>query len=153
MLSQDAGLFPHLVEYRVRAVGAAHLSRAEVANRVDKWMAATEVAELWKPEAGPVVGGQAQRVATRGRSPRSTDSVAGRTFPGTRRGCGGELQALLRSILADRTRITVMMHDLVDAVSLAGDVLVLDGGVVVGRADQEGVDQSGKPVPPPPCRG
>ncbi len=135
MLSQDAGLFPHLsVRSNIAfAPSAQHLSRAEVAKRVDRWMTATEVTELADRKPAQLSGGQAQRVAiARALAAEPRILLLDEPFRALDVDVAGRLRALLRSILADRSRITVMVtHDLIDAVSLADYVLVLaDGGVV-----------------------
>lgn len=135
MLSQDAGLFPHLsVRSNIAfAPSAQHISRTEVANRVDKWMTATEVTELADRKPGQLSGGQAQRVAiARALAAQPRILLLDEPFRALDVDVAGRLRALLRSLLADRSRITVMVtHDLVDAVSLADDVLVLDGGNII----------------------
>ena len=134
MLSQDAGLFPHLsVRSNVAfAPSAQHLSRAEVTSRVDRWMAATGIAELADRKPGQLSGGQAQRVAiARALAAQPRILLLDEPFRALDVDVAGRLRALLRTILADRSRITVMVtHDLVDAVTLADEILVIESGRV-----------------------
>lgn len=137
LLSQDARLFPHLsVRANVAfAPAAQHLCRSEVAERVERWLAVTEVAELADRKPHELSGGQAQRVAiARALAAQPRILLLDEPFRALDIDVAGRLRALLRDVLADHTRTTIMVtHDVVDVVTLADHALVVEAGRAVDR--------------------
>ncbi|MGC4962755.1 sulfate/molybdate ABC transporter ATP-binding protein [Gordonia sp. DT101] len=135
LLSQDARLFPHLtVRSNIAfAPSAQRLSRAEVAARVDRWLEATEVADLADRKPDELSGGQAQRVAiARALAAQPRILLLDEPFRALDVDVAGRLRALLRDLLDDRSRTTVMVtHDVVDVVTLAEEMVVVDDGHAV----------------------
>ncbi|NED61982.1 ATP-binding cassette domain-containing protein, partial [Streptomyces sp. SID10244] len=102
-------LFPHLtVRSNVAfAPSAQRLSRTEVAARVDRWMAATEVAELADRKPDELSGGQAQRVAiARALAAQPRILLLDEPFRALDVDVAGRLRVLLRDLLDDRSRTT-----------------------------------------------
>ncbi|GAC66947.1 sulfate/molybdate ABC transporter ATP-binding protein [Gordonia soli] len=143
LLSQDARLFPHLsVAANVAfAPSSQHLPRAEVRRRVDRWLTATEVADLADRRPHQLSGGQAQRVAiARALAAEPRILLLDEPFRALDVDVAGRLRTLLRELLSDRSRITaIVTHDVVDIVSLADEAMVLDSGQVVDSGSVERV--------------
>ncbi|MFW0794279.1 ABC transporter ATP-binding protein [Gordonia sp. CPCC 205515] len=137
LLSQEARLFPHLsVRANVAfAPAAQHLSRSDVAERVDRWLAVTEVSELADRKPAELSGGQAQRVAiARALAAEPRILLLDEPFRALDVDVAGRLRALLRDVLADHARTTIMVtHDVVDVVTLADRALVIEDGRAVDR--------------------
>ncbi|WP_124711353.1 sulfate/molybdate ABC transporter ATP-binding protein [Gordonia insulae] len=135
LLSQDARLFPHLsVHANVAfAPAAQRLPRAEVAARVTRWLAAVEVSDLADRKPGELSGGQAQRVAiARALAAQPRILLLDEPFRALDVDVAGRLRALLRDLLDDRSRTTIMVtHDVVDVVTLADSLVVIDDGRAV----------------------
>ncbi|WP_238420608.1 sulfate/molybdate ABC transporter ATP-binding protein [Gordonia sp. 'Campus'] len=135
LLSQDARLFPHLTvaENVAFAPSAQRLSKQRIDARVDRWLGATEVTDLADRRPDELSGGQAQRVAiARALAAEPRILLLDEPFRALDIDVASRLRALLRNLLADRGRITVMVtHDPVDALGLADDIIVLDSGRIV----------------------
>ncbi|MCG7633402.1 ATP-binding cassette domain-containing protein [Gordonia McavH-238-E] len=135
LLSQDARLFPHLtVADNVGfAPAAQRLTRSEIRERVERWLSATEVADLADRKPHQLSGGQAQRVAiARALAAQPRILLLDEPFRALDVDVASRLRALLRTLLADRDRTTIMVtHDPVDALGLCDDIMVLEGGRVV----------------------
>ncbi|SDU74059.1 sulfate/molybdate ABC transporter ATP-binding protein [Gordonia westfalica] len=135
LLSQEARLFPHLTvaENVAFAPSSQRLPRAEVGNRVSRWLAAAEVSELADRKPDELSGGQAQRVAiARAMAAEPRILLLDEPFRALDVDVASRLRALLRGLLADHGRTTIMVtHDPVDALGLAEDIVVLDRGRVV----------------------
>ncbi|ATD72544.1 MULTISPECIES: sulfate/molybdate ABC transporter ATP-binding protein [Gordonia] len=135
LLSQDARLFPHLTvaENVAFAPSAQRMSRAEVRERVARWLAAAEVADLAGRKPDELSGGQAQRVAiARALAAEPRILLLDEPFRALDVDVASRLRALLRGLLADHGRTTIMVtHDPVDALGLAEDIVVLDQGRIV----------------------
>ncbi|GAC53595.1 sulfate/molybdate ABC transporter ATP-binding protein [Gordonia amicalis] len=135
LLSQDARLFPHLTvaENVAFAPSAQRMSRAEVRERVARWVEAVEVAELVDRKPDELSGGQAQRVAiARALAAEPRILLLDEPFRALDVDVASRLRALLRVLLADHGRTTIMVtHDPVDALGLAEDIVVLDRGRIV----------------------
>ncbi len=150
-MSQEARLFPHLTvaENVAFAPSSQRLPRAEVGNRVSRWLAAAEVSELADRKPDELSGGQAQRVAiARAMAAEPRILLLDEPFRALDVDVASRLRALLRGLLADHGRTTIMVtHDPVDALGLAEDIVVLDRGE--GRRIRfhaRRVDQPGQPV-------
>nr|WP_232717003.1 ATP-binding cassette domain-containing protein [Gordonia metallireducens] len=135
LLSQEARLFPHLTvaENVAFAPSAQRLSRGEVRERVERWLTATEVADLADRKPDELSGGQAQRVAiARALAAEPRILLLDEPFRALDVDVASRLRALLRGLLADHGRTTIMVtHDPVDALGLAEDIVVLDQGRIV----------------------
>ncbi|MCH5641044.1 ATP-binding cassette domain-containing protein [Gordonia sp. ABSL49_1] len=135
LLSQEARLFPHLsVASNIAfAPSAQRLPRAEVRDRVRRWMAATEVTDLADRKPDQLSGGQAQRVAiARAFAAEPRILLLDEPFRALDVDVASRLRGLLRTLLADHERTTIMVtHDVLDAVGLADEIVVLDGGRLV----------------------
>ena len=127
LLSQDARLFPHLTvaDNVAFAPAAQRLARSEVRARVERWLAAAEVTDL--------ADRKAQRVAiARALAAQPRILLLDEPFRALDVDVASRLRALLRGLLADRDRTTIMVtHDPVDALGLADDIMVLEDGRVV----------------------
>jgi molybdate transport system ATP-binding protein len=137
MLSQEARLFPHLtVRANVAfAPSAQHLSAAVVRERVEKWLEVTEVTDLADRKPAQLSGGQAQRVAiARALAAEPRILLLDEPFRALDVDVAGRVRALLRDVLSDHSRITVMVtHDVVDVVTLADRAMVIDAGRRAGE--------------------
>ncbi|ROZ99135.1 ATP-binding cassette domain-containing protein [Gordonia sp. OPL2] len=137
MLSQEARLFPHLsVRANVAfAPSAQHLSAAVVAERVEKWLEVTEVTDLADRKPAQLSGGQAQRVAiARALAAEPRILLLDEPFRALDVDVAGRVRALLRDVLSDHSRITVMVtHDVVDVVTLADRAMVIAAGRLAGE--------------------
>ncbi|PKZ65887.1 molybdenum ABC transporter ATP-binding protein [Gordonia terrae] len=135
LLSQDARLFPHLTvaDNVAFAPAAQRLAKSEIRARAERWLAATEVADLADRKPHQLSGGQAQRVAiARALAAQPRILLLDEPFRALDVDVASRLRALLRSLLADRDRTTIMVtHDPVDALGLADDIMVLEAGRVV----------------------
>ncbi|UCZ87983.1 sulfate/molybdate ABC transporter ATP-binding protein [Gordonia sp. WA4-43] len=135
LLSQDARLFPHLTvaDNVAFAPSAQRLSRSEIRARVERWLTATEVTDLADRKPHQLSGGQSQRVAiARALAAQPRILLLDEPFRALDVDVASRLRALLRTLLADRDRTTIMVtHDPVDALGLADDILVLEDGRVV----------------------
>ncbi|WP_279100125.1 sulfate/molybdate ABC transporter ATP-binding protein [Gordonia bronchialis] len=135
LLGQDAGLFPHLsVRANVAfAPASQRLPRREVTLRVDRWLDALDVVDLADRKPAQLSGGQAQRVAiARALAAQPRVLLLDEPFRALDVDVAARLRALLRDLLADRSRTTLIVtHDVVDAVGLADDIMVIESGRVV----------------------
>jgi molybdate transport system ATP-binding protein len=135
LLAQRARLFPHLSVRRNVAFGpaAARLGRTEVAARTDHWLGEVGIADLADRMPAQLSGGQAQRVAlARALAVQPDVLLLDEPFAALDVSVAQQIRSLLRDLLAERRGTTVLVtHDLIDAVALAGDVVVLDHGRVV----------------------
>ncbi|MEE3850029.1 ABC transporter ATP-binding protein [Gordonia sp. LSe1-13] len=135
LLAQRPRLFPHLNVRRNVAFGpaAARLGRAEVAARTEKWLAAAGVEALADRMSHQLSGGQAQRVAiARALAAEPDVLLLDEPFAALDVSVAQQIRSLLRDLLADRVGSTILVtHDLIDAVSLASDVVVMDHGRAV----------------------
>ena len=139
LLLQDALLFPHLSVIDNVAFGPRSRRRgrraAEVAAR--EWLEQVDAAELADRAPGGLSGGQAQRVAI-ARALASDPDVLLLDEPlaGLDVAAATGVRAVLGTVLAGDNRAAVLVtHDLVDVLTLAHRVLVMDGGRVVEAGD------------------
>ncbi|MDY6808789.1 MAG: ATP-binding cassette domain-containing protein [Actinomycetota bacterium] len=135
LLAQRPRLFPHLSVRRNVAFGpsAARLGRTEIAARTEHWLHAVGVDDLADRMPGELSGGQAQRVAlARALAVQPDVLLLDEPFAALDISVAQQIRSLLRDLLAERRGATVLVtHDLIDAVALARDVVVLDHGRVV----------------------
>ncbi len=135
LLSQDARLFPHLdvadnVAFGPRSQG---VSRAETARLVTKWLGIVGAEDLAHRRPAQLSGGQAQRVAiARAMAAQPRILLLDEPFRALDADVGGRLRALLRDLLAQESRTTIVVtHDVIDVVTLAQRAVVLENGRVV----------------------
>lgn len=137
LLAQQPRLFPHMSVARNVAFGpeSAGLSRKEVAARTERWLAAVGVAEFADRSPKQLSGGQAQRVAiARALATEPDVLLLDEPFAALDVDVAQQMRTLLRSLITERKGCTVLVtHDLVDAVALADDVVIIEHGRVVGR--------------------
>jgi molybdate transport system ATP-binding protein len=132
LLLQDPLLFPHLsvqanVEFAPRSRGAG---RARARTSAATWLAEVGVAELAERKPGQLSGGQAQRVAiARALAAEPEVLLLDEPLAGLDVGVAASVRALLRRVSSAEGRATVLItHDLLDVLTLADRVMVLEGG-------------------------
>lgn len=134
LLLQDPLLFPHLsvqanVEFAPRSRGAG---RAAARTSAATWLAEVGLTELAARKPGQLSGGQAQRVAiARALAAAPEVLLLDEPLAGLDVAVAASVRALLRRVSSAEGRATVLItHDLLDVLTLADRVLVLeDGGV------------------------
>lgn len=133
LLAQEALLFPHLsaeenVAFGPRSTGSSRKAARAAARR---WLAETEAAELASKRPGDLSGGQAQRVALARALAAEPElllldepmaALDVETVPLMRR--------LLKRVLNGRSAL-IVTHDVLDALTLADRVLVMQEGRIV----------------------
>ncbi|WP_402375614.1 sulfate/molybdate ABC transporter ATP-binding protein [Isoptericola rhizosphaerae] len=135
LLAQDPMLFPHLsvrdnVAFGPRSQGR---SRREATAAADGWLAATDLTALAGRRPAALSGGQAQRVAivrALAAAPRLLlldEPMAALDVDVT-----PTLRQTLQHLLARQTTV-IATHDVLDALLLADEIAVIDGGRVVER--------------------
>ena len=135
---QDYLLFPHMtvldnVAFGLRARGEA---RQAAERRAREWLDRLEIGDLASRKPGRLSGGQAQRVALARALVIEPDLLLlDEPLAALDAGTRASVRSLLRRHLADFQGAVVMVtHDPMDAMVLAGRVVVLEDG----RAVQEG---------------
>ncbi|MBF4995032.1 ABC transporter ATP-binding protein [Arthrobacter gandavensis] len=133
LLAQEALLFPHLsaeenVAFGPRSMGTGRKAARAAARR---WLAETDASALAAKRPGELSGGQAQRVALARALAAEPDlllldepmaALDVETVPLMRR--------LLKRVLAGRSAL-IVTHDVLDALTLADRVLVMQEGQIV----------------------
>ncbi|BBY67074.1 sulfate/molybdate ABC transporter ATP-binding protein [Mycolicibacterium helvum] len=134
LLLQDPLLFPHLsvqanVEFAPRSRGAG---RAAARASAATWLAEVGLAELAGRKPGQLSGGQAQRVAiARALAAEPEVLLLDEPLAGLDVAVAAAVRALLRRVSSAEGRATVLItHDLLDVLTLADRVLVLEDGRV-----------------------
>ncbi|RDI48295.1 sulfate/molybdate ABC transporter ATP-binding protein [Nocardia mexicana] len=140
LLAQDPLLFPHLsavanVAFGPRSRGMRPGAAREVAR---DWLAAVDAAELGERRPGELSGGQAQRVAlARALAVEPRVVLLDEPMAALDVTAAPAMRSLLRRVLrADirktvRTSTILITHDIVDALTLADRVVVLESGRIV----------------------
>jgi molybdate transport system ATP-binding protein len=128
LLLQDPLLFPHLNVTRNVAF-APRSSRAAAAH----WLTEVDAADLGDRLPRQLSGGQAQRVAlARALAAEPDVLLLDEPLAGLDVGAATAMRKVLRRVLARDGRSAVMItHDLLDVLTLADRVLVLDSGRIV----------------------
>jgi molybdate transport system ATP-binding protein len=135
LLAQEPRLFPHLsvldnVAFGPRSAGMPRRQAREVARR---WLEEVGAPELADRRPAELSGGQAQRVAiARALATEPGLLLLDEPLSALDVDAAPAVRQLLRRVLADRTTVLVT-HDVLDAVLLADEVVVLEGGRVVER--------------------
>ncbi|MFW0783056.1 ATP-binding cassette domain-containing protein [Gordonia sp. CPCC 206044] len=137
LLAQRPRLFPHLNVRRNATFGpaSAGLGRTEAAARADRWLDAVGVGDLVDRMPHQLSGGQAGRVAlARALATEPEVLLLDEPFAALDVSVAQQIRSLLRDLLAERTGTSILVtHDLIDAVSLAEDLVVIEDGRVVDR--------------------
>jgi molybdate transport system ATP-binding protein len=127
LLLQDPLLFPHL-SVAANVAFSPRSSRAAAT----RWLAEVEAAELAERRPRQLSGGQAQRVAlARALAAEPQVLLLDEPMAGLDVAAAAAIRTLLRRVLARDGRCAVLVtHDLVDVLTLADRVLVLESGRV-----------------------
>jgi molybdate transport system ATP-binding protein len=135
LLAQQALLFPHLtaaanVAFGPRSRGS---SRKDAKAEAARWLAAVDATEFAERRPIQLSGGQAQRIAiARALAADPALLLLDEPMAALDVAVAPALRQLLRKVLKDTRRTAVLVtHDLIDALSLADRVVVLDAGRVV----------------------
>ena len=135
LLAQEPLLFPHLsaldnVAFGPRSVGR---TRAKARASARQWLTAVEAAELGDSRPAQLSGGQAQRIAiARALAPEPRLLLLDEPLAALDVAVAPTVRRMLRTVLAGRTAILVT-HEVLDALTLADRVVVLDDGAIVER--------------------
>ena len=143
LLAQDPLLFPNLSVLDNVAFGprAARRPRAEANAAAHHWLRRVEADDLADRKPGQLSGGQAQRVAVAravATDPRLL--LLDEPLAALDVSAAPMLRRVLRDVLVHRSCI-VVTHDLLDAVLLSNQVVVLDSGGIVERGPTAAVLQ------------
>ncbi len=135
LLAQQALLFPHLtaaanVAFGPRSKGS---SRKDARVEAARWLAAVDATEFAERRPVQLSGGQAQRIAiARALAADPALLLLDEPMAALDVAVAPALRQLLRKVLRDTGRTALLVtHDLIDALSLADRVIVLDGGRIV----------------------
>lgn len=130
LLAQEALLFPHLtaldnVAFGPRSAGA---SRTEARETATHWLAEVDAESLASRRPYELSGGQAQRVAVARALAADPDLLLlDEPMAALDIHAGLLLRRLLKRVLANR-RAIIITHDILDALMLADQVIVLEEG-------------------------
>lgn len=133
LLAQQPLLFPHLTVLENVAFGprSAGKSRAEARTAAEAWLERVGATALATAPATDLSGGQAQRVALARALAAEPDIVLlDEPFAALDVDAADDLRAVVRRAVAGRPTILVS-HDVVDVVTIADRVIVLDRGRVI----------------------
>lgn len=135
LLAQQALLFPHLtvaenVAFGPRSRGAG---RSAARAAADRWLAAVDATEFAGRTPAQLSGGQAQRVAiARALAADPAVLLLDEPMAALDVAVAPAVRTLLRRVLRESGRTALLVtHDLIDALSLADRVVVLEAGSVV----------------------
>jgi molybdate transport system ATP-binding protein len=136
LLMQDPLLFPHLSVASNVAFGARsgkRASRKTSRDVVGHWLTEVDAADLAQRKPRRLSGGQAQRVALARALAADPDVLLlDEPLAGLDVGAAAAMRTVLRRVLTRDDRSSVLVtHDLLDVVTLADRVLVLESGRIV----------------------
>jgi len=135
LLAQQALLFPHLtaaanVAFGPRSQGVGRRAAHDVAER---WLAAVDAVEFADRKPAQLSGGQAQRIAiARALAAQPSLLLLDEPMAALDVAVAPALRQLLRRVLRETRRTALLVtHDLIDALSLASRVVVVESGRIV----------------------
>ncbi|MCG7609978.1 MULTISPECIES: sulfate/molybdate ABC transporter ATP-binding protein [Mycobacterium] len=136
LLLQDSLLFPHLsvaanVAFAARSGG--RLGRRAAYETAHRWLAEVDATDLAHRRPRQLSGGQAQRVAlARALAADPAVLLLDEPMAGLDVAVAASMRKVLRRVLAHGGRCALLItHDLLDVLTLADRVLVVDGGRIV----------------------
>lgn len=137
LLFQDYPLFPHLTVRENIAYGLRRWSRAEREQSVGRWVDRFQLAGKEGRLPSSLSGGEQQRVAlARALAPRPRLLLLDEPFSAldlrTRALVRGELKKWIQE---ERAAALVVTHDMIDAMTLGEDLIVLSEGAVLQRGN------------------
>lgn len=136
LLLQDSLLFPHLNVLANVAFGAhsgRRLGRRAAHESAHRWLAEVDAADLAHRRPRRLSGGQAQRVAlARALAADPEVLLLDEPLAGLDVAVAASMRKVLRRVLASGGRSAVLItHDLLDVLTLADRVIVVEGGRIV----------------------
>ncbi len=135
LLAQQALLFPHLTAAANVAFGprSQGVGRRAAQHAADEWLAAVDATDLAARRPSQLSGGQAQRIAiARALAAEPSLLLLDEPMAALDVAVAPALRHLLRRVLRDSRRTALLVtHDLIDALSLADRVVVVEAGRVV----------------------
>lgn len=135
LLAQNALLFPYLTALENVAFGprASGLGKAEARRTAAHWLSEVDAAELADRKPGQLSGGQAQRVAlARALAANPKLLLLDEPLAALDIDAAPAMRGLLHRVLRRQQRPTVLVtHDVLDAVVLADELVVLLDGRIV----------------------
>lgn len=135
LLAQQALLFPHLTAAANVAFGprSQGLSRREARAAADRWLAAVDATRFADRRPAQLSGGQAQRIAiARALAADPALVLLDEPMAALDVTVAPVLRQLLRRVLRDTGRTALLVtHDLIDALTLADRVIVVEAGRIV----------------------
>lgn len=136
LLLQEPLLFPHLSVLANVAFGARsgrRLGRGAAYESAHRWLAEVDATDLADRRSRRLSGGQAQRVAlARALAAEPEVLLLDEPLAGLDVAAAASMRKVLRRVLASGGRCAVLVtHDLLDVLTLADRVIVVDGGRIV----------------------
>ena len=134
VLMQDPLLFPHLTAIgNVTFAARRHADRSEARPRARRWLAEVGADDLADRAPDELSGGQAQLVAlARALAAEPEVLLLDEPLAGLDVAGAATARSVLRRVLAAESRTALLItHDLIDVLTLADRVLVLEAGRVV----------------------
>ncbi|OBI78003.1 sulfate/molybdate ABC transporter ATP-binding protein [Mycobacterium asiaticum] len=137
LLLQDPLLFPHLTVLGNVAFGAAFGTNSRRSRRSDRasalrWLREVDAEQLAERKPRQLSGGQAQRVAiARALAAEPEILLLDEPLRGLDVSAAASIRALLRGVVTDSgCAVILVTHDLLDVLTLADRVLVLESGKI-----------------------
>jgi len=135
LLAQQALLFPHLTAAANVAFGprSQGLSRQQARAAADQWLAAVDASQFADRKPAQLSGGQAQRIAiARALAADPALLLLDEPMAALDVAVAPALRQLLRRVLRETRRTALLVtHDLIDALTLADRVVVVEAGRIV----------------------
>jgi molybdate transport system ATP-binding protein len=144
LLLQDPLLFPHLTVAANVAFGprsSKRLGRNDSREAAQRWLAEVDAADLMDRSPARLSGGQAQRVAlARALAAEPVALLLDEPLAGLDVAVATAMRKVLRGVLTAGGRSAILVtHDLLDVVTLADRVVVLEQGRIVESGTATGV--------------